>query len=71
VRACTTTRSRTPTTARSGDPTDASAEKGEQLFRAATDQLVELAEWVETQPWAAIGPREHVREREASGGQNR
>ena len=54
-----------------GDPTDASAEKGEQLFRAATDQLVELAEWIETQPWAAIGPREHVREREASGGQNR
>ena len=54
-----------------GDPTDASAEKGERLFEAATDQLVELAEWIETQPWEAIGPRDHVRERDTSVGKNR
>jgi creatinine amidohydrolase len=29
-----------------GDQTDASAEKGERLFEAATDQLVELIEWM-------------------------
>lgn len=29
-----------------GDQTDASAEKGEQLFEAASDQLVELIEWL-------------------------
>jgi creatinine amidohydrolase len=46
-----------------GDPTDASAEKGEQLFEAATEQLVELAEWIDTQPWEAIGVDEHIRNR--------
>lgn len=46
-----------------GDPTDASAEKGEQLFEAATAQLVELAEWIDEQPWQTLGPNAHVRER--------
>lgn len=46
-----------------GDPTDASAEKGEQLFEAATEQLVELAEWIDTQPWEAIRVDEHIRNR--------
>lgn len=46
-----------------GDPTDASGEKGEQLFEAATAQLVELAEWLGEQPWQTLGPDEHVRER--------
>ena len=50
-----------------GDPTDASAEKGERLFEAATEQLVELAEWLERQPWGTLGPRDHVRERNGSG----
>ncbi len=54
-----------------GDPTDASAAKGERLFEAATDQLVELAKWIETRPWEAIGPRAHVRERDVSGDRNR
>jgi len=47
-----------------GDPTDASAMKGERLFEAASDQLVELAEWLAAQPWETLGPRAHVRERE-------
>lgn len=47
-----------------GDPTDASAAKGEELFEAAREQLVALAEWLELQPWETLGPRAHVRERE-------
>jgi len=47
-----------------GDPTDASAAKGEELFEAAGEQLVALAEWLEVQPWETLGPRAHVRERE-------
>jgi creatinine amidohydrolase len=47
-----------------GDPTDASAEKGQRLFEAAADQLVELAEWLDARPWETLAPREHVRERE-------
>jgi len=50
-----------------GDPTDAAAEKGERLFEAATEQLVELAEWLERQPWETLGPRDHVRTRGGSG----
>jgi creatinine amidohydrolase len=46
-----------------GDPTDASAEKGRRLFEAATEQLVELCEWLRRQPPETLGPREHVRER--------
>ncbi|MFB6150357.1 MAG: creatininase family protein, partial [Haloarculaceae archaeon] len=43
-----------------GDQTDATREKGEQLFEAASDQLVRLAEWLDEQPFAALMPREHV-----------
>lgn len=43
-----------------GDPTSASAEKGERLFEAATEQLVELVEWVERQPFSALMPPERV-----------
>jgi len=50
-----------------GDPTDASAEKGRRLFEAATDQLVELCEWLNRQPREALTPREHVRERDGDG----
>lgn len=46
-----------------GDPRDASAEKGEQLFEAATEQLAELAVWLDEQPWETLGPKAHVRER--------
>jgi creatinine amidohydrolase len=46
-----------------GDPTDASAEKGEQLFEAACEQLVSLSEWLAAQPWETLAPREHVRTR--------
>ncbi|CCQ35933.1 creatininase domain protein [Natronomonas moolapensis 8.8.11] len=47
-----------------GDPTDASAAKGEELFEAASEQLVALAEWLEVQPRETLGPQAHVRERE-------
>ncbi len=43
-----------------GDPTDASAEKGERLFEAACDELVHLAEWLADQRFADLMPREHV-----------
>ncbi len=47
-----------------GDPTDATAEKGERLFEAACGQLVELCEWLADQPWEALAPRSHVRDRD-------
>ncbi|MFQ3318223.1 MAG: creatinine amidohydrolase [Natronomonas sp.] len=50
-----------------GDPTDASAEKGEQLFEAATEQLVDLCTWLGKQPWETLAPREHVREHDERG----
>ncbi|MFB6353232.1 MAG: creatininase family protein [Halobacteriales archaeon] len=43
-----------------GDQTDATAEKGRRLFEAATDQLVELCEWLAGRPAAALRPDEHV-----------
>jgi creatinine amidohydrolase len=43
-----------------GDQTDATAEKGEQLFEAATDQLVQLSEWLDAQAFADLLPRERV-----------
>lgn len=43
-----------------GDPTDATAGKGETLFDAAADQLDHLAEWVATQPWAALAPADRI-----------
>jgi len=48
-----------------GDPTDASAEKGRRLFEAAAGQLVELCAWLREQPFEALAPHEHVRERES------
>ncbi|NIC00022.1 creatininase family protein [Halobacterium sp. R2-5] len=43
-----------------GDQTDASAEKGEQLFEAATEQLVALCEWLDDQAFADLLPEDHV-----------
>ncbi|WP_247730901.1 creatininase family protein [Halovivax limisalsi] len=43
-----------------GDPRDASAEKGERLFEAAVDQLVDLAEWVAARPQEDLLPAERV-----------
>lgn len=42
-----------------GDQTDATAEKGKQLFEAATAQLVELCEWLDAQPFSALLPEPH------------
>ncbi|MFC6614616.1 creatininase family protein [Halopenitus salinus] len=43
-----------------GDQTDATAEKGERLFEAATDQLVQLAEWLAGRDFEDLLPRDHV-----------
>jgi len=43
-----------------GDQTDATAEKGERLFEAATDELVHLCEWLESKPLADLLPKSHV-----------
>ena len=43
-----------------GDQTDASPEIGEELFEAASDQLVNLAEWLDDQQFEALMPRDHV-----------
>lgn len=43
-----------------GDQTDASAEKGERLFEAATEQLVELIEWLRARDSEELLPREHI-----------
>ncbi|HET7323887.1 MAG TPA: creatininase family protein [Halococcus sp.] len=43
-----------------GDQTDATAEKGEQLFEAATDQLVQLLDWLDAQPLDALMAKPHV-----------
>lgn len=43
-----------------GDQTDATAAKGERLFEAATEELVNLCEWLATQEFADLMPREHV-----------
>jgi creatinine amidohydrolase len=43
-----------------GDQTDATAEKGGQLFEAATDQLCRLCTWLDDQPFADLMPKEHV-----------
>ena len=45
-----------------GDPTDASAEKGERLFEAACEQLLELCTWLDTRPRESLMPERHVRE---------
>ena len=43
-----------------GDQTDATAAKGERLFEAATEQLVQLADWLSEQEFEALMPEEHV-----------
>jgi creatinine amidohydrolase len=43
-----------------GDQTDASAEKGEQLFEAATDQLVELIDWLRARDEEELLARPHL-----------
>ena len=43
-----------------GDQTDATAEKGEQLFDAACDQLVQLCDWIDGQPFEDLMPDPHV-----------
>jgi creatinine amidohydrolase len=43
-----------------GDQTDATSDKGRQLFEAASDQLVNLVEWIDDQPIEDLLPREHV-----------
>ena len=43
-----------------GDQTDATAEKGEQLFEAASDQLVSLCEWLADREWDELAPKAHV-----------
>lgn len=43
-----------------GDQTDATAAKGEQLFEAACDQLVELSEWLAARDPEELRPKPHV-----------
>lgn len=43
-----------------GDQTDATAEKGEQMFEAASEQLVKLCEWLDYQDFQDLMPKEHV-----------
>ena len=43
-----------------GDQTDATAEKGAQLFEAAAAQLVELCDWLDSRDFRALMPKEHV-----------
>ena len=46
-----------------GDPTDASAEKGKQLYEAACEQLVALCDWLDEWSSEALLARPHVREK--------
>jgi len=43
-----------------GDQTDATAEKGERLFEAASEQLVELCAWLDDQAFTDLLPEDHV-----------
>jgi creatinine amidohydrolase len=43
-----------------GDQTDATPEKGEELFEAATQQLVRLCEWLADQRFEDLMPKERV-----------
>ena len=43
-----------------GDQTDATAEKGAEMFERATGQLVRLCGWLEAQPFETLMPEEHV-----------
>lgn len=42
-----------------GDQTDATPEAGAELFAAATDQLVNLIEWLDRQPFDDLMPDPH------------
>ncbi|RNJ26897.1 creatininase family protein [Halosegnis longus] len=43
-----------------GDQTDATAEKGERLFEAATEQLTELSEWLAAREESSLTPADRV-----------
>ncbi|MBP1922051.1 creatinine amidohydrolase [Halorubrum alkaliphilum] len=43
-----------------GDPTDVTPEKGERLFDAATDQLVQLVEWLDAHELETLLPEPRV-----------
>ena len=43
-----------------GDQTDATPAKGRQLFEAASDQLVQLCDWLAEQPIERLMPAPHV-----------
>ncbi|RLN01440.1 creatininase family protein [Haloarcula sp. Atlit-7R] len=43
-----------------GDQTDATAEKGAEMFEAATEQLVRLCEWLDAQAFDDLLPKPHV-----------
>jgi len=43
-----------------GDQTEATAEKGEELFEAAAEQLVKLSEWLVDREFEELMPRDHV-----------
>ena len=43
-----------------GDQTDATPEKGAELFEAATDRLVELIGWIDDKAFADLMPEPHV-----------
>lgn len=43
-----------------GDQTDATVKKGEQIFEAATEQLVKLCNWLDSQEFEDLMPKEHV-----------
>lgn len=43
-----------------GDQTEATAEKGERLFSAATDHLVRLCEWMAELDGEELVPKPHV-----------
>jgi creatinine amidohydrolase len=43
-----------------GDPTDVTPEKAERLFEAASDQLVQLGEWLEARDNAELSPKGRV-----------
>lgn len=43
-----------------GDQTDATPEKGERIFEAAVDQLVQLLGWLDDQPFERLMAKPHV-----------
>lgn len=43
-----------------GDQTDATAEKGEKMFEEASAQLVRLCEWLDSQDFQDLMPKEHI-----------